>query len=308
MHVAEDVDVGTLTARLANLQTSSGLALGVQTEHGVLNVTATAVALGLPAPRDMDELLQRGLGAQVRAVMAAVDQSPAAGVVVDSQTLIFAPLVTHPEKIICIGFNYRKHAEETGTPVPKEPPLFSKFNTALSRHDGEVRLPTEIDDRFDFETELVIVLGRECKSVSEDEALGYVAGYATGNDLSARTRQTATSQFLAGKTPDGFAPIGPWLVTRDLVPDPNNLRLQTWVNGEQRQDWNTNDMIFNCRKLIAYCSSITTLRPGDLVFTGTPQGVIFGEKIPPEQRRWLRAGDEVVSSLESLGELKVKLV
>ena len=300
-------DVGRLGLRLANLRTPQGYALGVEVEDGVLNVTATAAGLDLAAPRDVDDLLQNSLGAQVQAVLAAVAKQPAARVVSGLSAVKFAPLVTRPEKIICVGFNYRKHAEETGTPIPKAPPLFSKFRNALNHHEGVVVLPTRIDDRFDYETELVIVFGREGRDVAQAEALDYVAGYAVGNDLSARTMQTATTQFLAGKTSDGFAPLGPWLVTRDRVPDPNALQLRTFVNGETKQEWNTRDMIFNCRQLIAFVTSIMTIKPGDIIFTGTPQGVIFGEKAPPEQRRWLRAGDEVTSELEGLGRLTVRL-
>jgi len=300
-------DVGRLGLRLANLRTPQGYALGVEVEDGVLNVTATAAGLDLAAPRDVDDLLQNGLSAQVQAVLTAVAKQPAARVVSGLSAVKFAPLVTRPEKIICVGFNYRKHAEETGTPIPKAPPLFSKFRNALNHHEGVVVLPTRIDDRFDYETELVIVFGREGRDVAQAEALDYVAGYAVGNDLSARTMQTATTQFLAGKTSDGFAPLGPWLVTRDRVPDPNALQLRTFVNGETKQEWNTRDMIFNCRQLIAFVTSIMTIKPGDIIFTGTPQGVIFGEKAPPEQRRWLRAGDEVTSELEGLGRLTVRL-
>ena len=300
-------DVGRLGLRLANLRTPQGYALGVEVEDGVLNVTATAAGLDLAAPRDVDDLLQNGLSAQVQAVLTAVAKQPAARVVSGLSAVKFAPLVTRPEKIICVGFNYRKHAEETGTPIPKAPPLFSKFRNALNHHEGVVVLPTRIDDRFDYETELVIVFGREGRDVAQAEALDYVAGYAVGNDLSARTMQTATTQFLAGKTSDGFAPLGPWLVTRDRVPDPNALQLRTFVNGETKQEWNTRDMIFNCRQLIAFVTSIMTIKPGDVIFTGTPQGVIFGEKAPPEQRRWLRAGDEVTSELEGLGRLTVRL-
>jgi len=300
-------DVGRLGLRLANLRTPQGYALGVEVEDGVLNVTATAAGLDLAAPRDVDDLLQNGLSAQVQAVLTAVAKQPATRVVSGLSAVKFAPLVTRPEKIICVGFNYRKHAEETGTPIPKAPPLFSKFRNALNHHEGVVVLPTRIDDRFDYETELVIVFGREGRDVAQAEALDYVAGYAVGNDLSARTMQTATTQFLAGKTSDGFAPLGPWLVTRDRVPDPNALQLRTFVNGETKQEWNTRDMIFNCRQLIAFVTSIMTIKPGDIIFTGTPQGVIFGEKAPPEQRRWLRAGDEVTSELEGLGRLTVRL-
>ncbi len=300
--------VARLDLRLANLRTPAGLALGAETEAGILDVGATAAALGLPAPADMDDLLQNGLGAQVATVMNRMADPASTRVIVPVTEARFAPLVTRPEKIVCVGFNYREHAAETGTPIPKEPPLFSKYRNALNGHGGTITLPTGIDDRFDFETELVIVFGRTCKNVSEADALAYVAGYTIGNDVSARTRQVATSQFGAGKWCDGFAPLGPWLATRDRVPDPNALRLTTLVNGQSRQDWTTKDMIFDCRRLIAYCSSIMTLAPGDVLFTGTPQGVIFGEKAPPEQRRWLRAGDEIRSSLEGLGELAVRLV
>ena len=140
--------------------------------------------------------------------------------------------------------------------------------------------------------------------MSEADALNYVAGYSTGNDFSARDLQMLTSQFMIGKTHDGFAPLGPYMVTSDLIPDPNNLRLETRVNGETRQDWNTNDMIFNCRQLISFASKMMTIKPGDIFFTGTPQGVILG--MPPDKRVWLKAGDKVACSLEKLGELQVR--
>ena len=300
-------DVAGLGVRLANIQTKDGLTLGMETDDGILDISATALKLNLPAPKDLDDLLQQGLGRQIHPIIEGASQQPQSPVVMDSANVKFAPLVTRPEKIICIGFNYRQHANETSTPIPKEPPLFSKFHNALNHHDGLVHLPTHIDDCFDFETELVIVFGRECKDVAEADALNYVAGYTVGNDLSARTLQTATSQYLAGKASDGFAPLGPWLTTRDRVVDPNNLRLQTRVNGQKRQDWNTNDMIFDCRRLIAFVASIMTIKPGDVLFTGTPQGVIFGEKAPPHQRRWLQPGDDIVSNIEGLGELCVKI-
>lgn len=153
-----------------------------------------------------------------------------------------------------------------------------------------------------------MMFGRECRNVSEADALDYVAGYCTGNDFSARDLQTLTSQFMIGKTSDGFAPLGPYLVTADRVKDPNNLKLKTLVNGQVRQDWSTDDMIFNCRQLISFASKVMTIRPGDIFYTGTPQGVIFGEKIPREDRAWLKPGDEVVSELEGLGALRFRLV
>jgi 2-keto-4-pentenoate hydratase/2-oxohepta-3-ene-1,7-dioic acid hydratase in catechol pathway len=163
-----------------------------------------------------------------------------------------------------------------------------------------------VDKEFDYETELVVVFGKRCTNVSEADALSVVAGYTIGNDLSARGLQNITSQFMAGKMTDGFAPLGPWMATRDSIPNPNALQLQTTLNGETRQDSNTSDMIFDCRKIIAYVTSIMTVEPGDIVFTGTPPGVIWGQTGPREQRRWLQAGDEVVSSIEGIGELVVK--
>ncbi|MGX7708715.1 fumarylacetoacetate hydrolase family protein [Methylobacterium sp. Gmos1] len=290
---------------LLNMRREGGYGLGVKTERGILDVTAAAAALNLPAPADMDDLLQNGKGGQLNAVVGAAGRGGAH--LLREEAVQYAPLVTRPEKIIMMGFNYRHHAAETGTPIPKDPPLFNKYNNALNHHGGTIKLPTAVAREFDYEVELVIVFGRECANVSEEQALDYVAGYATGNDFSARDLQTLTSQFMIGKTADGFAPLGPYLVTSDLVKDPNNLRLETRVNGVQRQDWNTNDMIFNCRQLISFASKMMTIKPGDIFYTGTPQGVIFGEKIPRAERRWLKAGDEIACSLEGLGELRFRL-
>jgi 2-keto-4-pentenoate hydratase/2-oxohepta-3-ene-1,7-dioic acid hydratase in catechol pathway len=287
------------------LQIGSGISLGVETDGGVIDLSATAKALGLSVPADMDDLLQSGRGQDVISVLKALENKPKSARLVAGPE--FAPLVTRPEKIVCVGFNYRKHAEETNTPLPKAPPLFAKYNNALNHHNGHINLPADADSWFDYETELVIVMGKICKNAGEDDELDYVAGYATGNDFSARGLQNLTSQFTAGKTADGFAPIGPWLATRKQVPDPNKLKLKTVVNGELRQDWTTEDMIYNCRQIISYASRCMTLKPGDVIFTGTPHGVIWGQKGPLDQRRWLRAGDVVTSSLEGLGELTVTL-
>lgn len=292
---------------LINLRRGAGYGLGVKRKEGVLDVSAAGTALGLPVPADMDDLLQNGRGPMLRALVDAVDAAPDPRLMLDEAKIDFAPVVTRPEKIIMMGFNYKHHAEETGTPIPKNPPLFNKYNNALNHHGGTIKLPVQAAREFDYETELVMVIGRECRDVSEAQALDYVAGYSTGNDFSARDLQTLTSQFMIGKTSDGFAPLGPYLVTADRVPDPNNLKLTTVVNGKIRQDWNTNDMIFNCRQLISFASKVMTLKPGDIFYTGTPQGVIFGEKIPRAERAWLKAGDEIVSSLEGLGELRFRL-
>ncbi len=297
----------SLGLRLGNLREGDHLVLGVETDSGVLHVPATAAALGLPAPGDVDALLQNGRGDEVRAVVDGAAADPRHAVVVSQEVATFGPLVTRPEKIICVGFNYHAHARETNIPAPRLPALFSKFNNALNADGGYVELPTAAATQFDFETELVIVFGRTCHDVPEQDALSYVAGYTVGNDLSARDLQTATTQFLAGKTSDGFAPIGPWLTTADLVRDPDDLALTTTVNGVRRQDASTTGMIFGCRQLISYVSGIFTIRPGDVLFTGTPAGVIFGQQQPAAQRTWLKAGDRVVSTIEGLGSLAVTL-
>lgn len=299
------LDVAELNWRIAHLRNATGhLTLGVELPDGILDVGATAARLNLPAPTDMDDLLEHGRTADLQAVVETAERT-GTKVQITEADAVFAPLVTRPEKIVCVGFNYRAHVAEAHAEVPKAPPLFAKYRNALNHHLGVVALPTDVDREFDYETELVMVFGRTCRNVPEVDALDVIAGYATGNDVTARGLQTNTSQFLAGKCSDGFAPVGPWLVPQSKVPDPNALRIQTWLNGEARQDANTRDMIFNCRQLVAYVTSLMTMQPGDLLFTGTPPGVIWGQAIPLEDRRWLRAGDQVVSSLEGLGELHV---
>ena len=293
---------------LINMRRGDGYTLGVKMKDGVLDVAAAGSGLGMPAPTDMDDLLQNGRGPALRALIDAVEAAPDGRFLLAEPGIAYGPVVTRPEKIIMMGFNYRHHAEETGTPIPKDPPLFNKYNNALNHHGSTITLPTQAAREFDYETELVMVFGRECRNVSEADALDYVAGYCTGNDFSARDLQTLTSQFMIGKTSDGFAPLGPYLVTSDRVKDPNDLTLKTLVNGQVRQDWNTSDMIFNCRQLISFASKVMTIKPGDIFYTGTPQGVIFGEKIPRQDRAWLKPGDEVVSELEGLGALRFKLV
>jgi 2-keto-4-pentenoate hydratase/2-oxohepta-3-ene-1,7-dioic acid hydratase in catechol pathway len=253
----------------------------------------------------MDDLLQNGKGGLLKKLVDAAGKADSKNFMLAEDRVEYGPVVMAPEKIIMMGFNYKRHAAETHTPIPPNPVLFNKFNNALNRHNGVIQLPTDVATKFDYEVELVIVFGREAHNVSEQDALEYVAGYCTGNDFSARDLQTLTSQYMIGKTCDGFAPIGPYFVSADLVGDPNNLRLETRVNGEQRQDWNTNDMIFSCRQLISFASKIMTIKPGDILFTGTPQGVIVG--MPKDKQVWLKPGDKIACSIEKLGELKFTL-
>jgi 2-keto-4-pentenoate hydratase/2-oxohepta-3-ene-1,7-dioic acid hydratase in catechol pathway len=281
--------------------------LGVKTEKGILDAQEAARLLHMHTPANIDDLLQHEDGPSLNALVdAAMKSSSARAAFIKEDGIEYGPIVTHPEKIVCVGLNYRKHAQEIGQPIPKEPVLFSKFNTTLNRHNGTIKLPLHVAKKFDYEVELVIVIGKEAHNVAEADALSCVAGYCTGNDFTARDLQLETGgQWLIGKTPDQFAPIGPYMVTADQV-DPDNLKLECRVNGETRQSSNTSDMIANTRHMISYISRHITLRPGDIVFTGTPEGVIQGK--PKDQQVWLKAGDKIACSLEKLGELKFELV
>src|SRR5699024_8153299 len=192
----------------------------------------------------------------------------------DEADITWDAAITRPRKIICVGLNYRKHADETKAPYPKVPVLFNKFDNALTGHLQNIKVP-RTTERLDHEVELGIVIGKTAKHVKREDAFDYVFGYCTTNDLSARDIQKRASQWMTGKTNDGFAPVGPYIVTKDDVHDPDNLRITTKVNGETRQDSNTADMIFNCSELIEYISSHMTLYPGDLIMTGTPEWVFF---------------------------------
>jgi 2-keto-4-pentenoate hydratase/2-oxohepta-3-ene-1,7-dioic acid hydratase in catechol pathway len=292
---------------LLNIRRGAEYRLGVKTEKGILDVSAAAKLLHMRAPATIDDLLQNEDGPSLNALVDAAAKAPAAQkAFLKEETIDYGPVVTRPEKIVCVGLNYRQHALEIGVPIPKQPVLFNKFNTTLNHHNGTIKLPADFAQKFDYEVELVMAIGREAKGVSEADALSYVAGYATGNDFTARDLQLETGgQWMVGKTPDQFAPIGPYLVTADQI-DPDNLKLECRVNGETRQSSSTSDFIFDARKMISYISRVITLKPGDIIFTGTPQGVIQGK--PKDQQVWLKPGDKVACSLERLGELKFDLV
>lgn len=279
--------------------------LGVKTSKGILDIKAASRAFRKRVPTTIDDVLRVGDRGLTALVQTALSSEKAPSVFLDESKIAFGPCVTNPEKILCLGFNYRKHAMETGTPIPTSPVLFTKCNNALNGHNGVIKLPTHVATKFDHEVELVVVMGKTAYRVSEEDALSYVFGYCTGNDFSARDLQYKTSQFLLGKTSDGFAPIGPYLVTADQIPDPNKLKLECYVNGERRQSNNTSDMIFNVKTIISYASQHFTLKPGDIFFTGTPEGVINGK--PKDKQVWLKAGDKLTTVIENLGELKFTL-
>jgi 2-keto-4-pentenoate hydratase/2-oxohepta-3-ene-1,7-dioic acid hydratase in catechol pathway len=212
---------------------------------------------------------------------------------------LLAP-VPDPRKIVCIGLNYRDHAAESGVPVPTEPILFSKYPTSLIGHGAQIVLPS-CSHEVDYEAELVVVIGRKGRHIARDRALEYVGGYAVGHDVSARDWQLNKpgKQWMAGKTFDTFAPVGPELVTPDEVPDPQNLGIRLRLNGQTMQDSSTNQLVFGVAELIAYLSQIFTVEPGDLIFTGTPPGVGMARKPPV----WLTPGDRVEVQIDRLGTL-----
>jgi 2-keto-4-pentenoate hydratase/2-oxohepta-3-ene-1,7-dioic acid hydratase in catechol pathway len=282
------------------LRQGDGFGLGLKTEKGILDVSAASHALKEPAPATIDAVLKGDgdLTALKRLADKAAAGAQVANFFIPEARAKFGPAVTNPEKIICIGLNYRKHAAETGQPVPKEPILFNKFNNALNAHGGTIAVSKEPAQQFDYEAELVIVMGRSGRNIKEGDALTYVFGYATGNDFTARDLQRRSSQWMLGKSGDGFGVVGPWLVSADQV-DPNKLKIELKVNGETRQSSNTGDMVFNCQQLVAYISKHMSLKAGDIIFTGTPEGVISG--MAKDKQVWLKPGDKVETSIEKLG-------
>ena len=289
---------------LCTLQRGSEWGLGVKTGRGILDIEAAADHFDMDEmPETLDELLREGGGGEVEDVVEkSLSAKGTQRLFLKEDEVIFGPAVTEPEKIIMVGLNYRRHAAEMKAKIPELPILFNKYNNALQGHGRTVRLPTRVAKEFDYEVELVIVIGRTARDVSEARALSYVAGYCSGNDVTARDLQRKSSQFMLGKTPDDFAPLGPWLVTADQIPNPNSLDIWCDVNGERRQSSNTADMVFNCAQLVSYCSQHMTLEPGDIIYTGTPEGVIAG--MPEGKRAWLKPGDRISCGIEKLGELK----
>jgi 2-keto-4-pentenoate hydratase/2-oxohepta-3-ene-1,7-dioic acid hydratase in catechol pathway len=279
------------------------------TDDTVLDIRKASQLLGMATPLTLEELLREGNARGLNELIAAAQSSRRAdAAMVKESSVTFGRLFVSPGKIVCIGLNYRAHAAETSLKLPSVPILFNKYNNALAAHNCTITLPPrEVSYKFDYETELLIVMGRSARNVSEAEALDYVAGYCTAHDFSARDLQleTPSVQWMIGKTLDNFGPIGPYFVSADRVGDPNNLRIETHVNGEQRQSSNTSNMIFNPQKLVAYISKMWTLEPGDIIWSGTPEGVILG--YPKEKQVWLKAGDEIVSTVEKLGTLRFKL-
>ena len=247
-------------------------ALGLQTERGVVDAAAEATRLGVTVPEDMAAAIALPAG-ELERLLTPLLQDPQC-----FTGAPLAPVVTGTDRIFCIGLNYRQHAKECGLPIPPAPVLFNKFSNALAAHGDCVKLIPDYKE-YDYEAELVSVIGKPARNVSEEDALDYVFGYTCG----------------------GFAPVGPCLVPAGEL-DPNHLDISSTVNGEVRQSSNTSDMIFPLAQIIADLSHHFTLMPGDLIFTGTPQGVMHG--YPADQKSWLKPGDWVEVTIQGIGTLR----
>ena len=254
-------------------------ALGIVTENGIIDVSAND---GMP--KTMLELVQSGDMDALRSLT---------GPVLDEQSLTYAPVITGMEKILCIGLNYRAHALETGMGLPDCPSVFCKFSNALAAHNEAIKLPEA--EELDYEAELVLIMGQN----------GKVFACTCGNDLSAREWQRATTQWLCGKTYDGFGPIGPYAVDYESLPK-EGMAISCRVNGELRQDSHTSDLIFDAQTIIDYLMPRIPLKAGDIIFTGTPSGVMMG--YPADKKNWLKSGDTVEVTIEGIGTLKNTLI
>jgi len=285
--------------KLLNFKDGNKICLGIKTEEGVVDVKKTSELNSVSVPDTIDQVVAGGQ----KALKQLEELLKKETVILKEEDMVYAPPVTKPEKILCVGLNYRTHAIECNLAIPKAPVLFSKFNNALSAHKDTVKLPEGVY-KFDYEAELVIVMGKEASNVSREDALSYVFGYTVGNDLSVRDLQFVSGQWLVGKTCDGFAPIGPYIVTAEDV-DPDNLDIKCEVNGVALQSSNTNDMIFDCSAIISYISKYMTLKPGDVIYTGTPSGVVLG--YPEEKQVWLKSGDKTTITIEKIGSLATTL-
>lgn len=211
--------------------------------------------------------------------------------------------IRRPPKILAVGLNYRDHAAEGGFDIPEVPMIFNKQSTAVTGPQGDIYLPKE-SVQLDYEAEFAFVIGKRCRRVPKEKALDVIAGYTIANDVSVRDWQFRSPTTTMGKSWDTHCPLGPYVVTPDEVGDPHNLAIKTWVNGELRQDSNTNDLIFDCSDIIVHLSTAFTLEPGDVICTGTPSGVGLGM----DPKVWLKAGDVVRITIDQLGTLENRVI
>ncbi|WP_324709308.1 fumarylacetoacetate hydrolase family protein [Pseudomonas citronellolis] len=278
--------------KLCTFKTPGGLVgVGIVSGEGIIRVADHLSA----APRDMAGLI--GEWQLWQEPLQRLAQLQKADFALDEVTLL-AP-VPRPGKILGIGLNYADHVAESGMATPADQLWFAMMNTAANGPYAPIDLP-RVSEQLDYEAEMVFVIGKRCRHVSREQAREAIFGYCVGNDVSVRDWQLRTSQFVLGKSFDGHAPFGPWLVTPDELGNPHELGIRCFVNDEKRQDSNTRELIFDCYQQVEHLSKVMTLEPGDVIFSGTPGGVGVGFKPP----RWLREGDRVRVEIDGLGAIE----
>jgi len=286
--------------------------IGVELEFGILDIPDAAAHFGRKYhvrgqsfPNTMMDLLNWESGIDVvRQIVQRYMKTPKGERIMThslSSVTFEAPL-PRPGKIVALGKNYLDHIEETGSEVPEFPVIFAKFPSSVIGPDDFIPIPS-VTSKIDWEVELGVVIGKNCRDVSEKKALDYVAGYTIVNDVTARDLQMSDGQWIRSKSLDGFCPIGPCIVTRDELGDASNLKMHTKVNGVTKQESSTSNMLFNVAQVVSYLSNSFTLEPGDVIATGTPSGVGFVRN-PPE---FLKAGDKVEAYIARIGYLRNKV-
>jgi 2-keto-4-pentenoate hydratase/2-oxohepta-3-ene-1,7-dioic acid hydratase in catechol pathway len=284
--------------QLVTFRSQGGWQAGVEVDGRVV----AAAALG-PYPSTVKELLTLE-GTRFDALLDAAAKAAKRDDALALSEVQLGPPIPDPEKIICLGLNYKDHAAEAGLKLPAAPVLFAKYRNSLIGPFDDIEVPPAAANAVDYEVELAVVIGRRASRVSEADALDYVAGYSVFNDVSARDLQMQTSQWGAGKAIDGFAPMGPGIVPARFISDPQSLMLTTRVNGERLQHESTSQMIFGIASTIAFITQFMTLEPGDVIATGTPAGVGFTRKPPIA----LRDGDVVELEIEKVGTIRNRVV
>ncbi|MGI6129572.1 MAG: fumarylacetoacetate hydrolase family protein [bacterium] len=293
--------------RLVTYKHKNEVRTGVVINDHVIDFVASAGAIGnedrLPPSCDMKSLLASEFGLETaRQLEAKAAASPAwlKDVALPLDEVALKAPILNPNKIVCIGLNYQDHAKESNLPLPQEPVIFGKYANSIIGPEENILLPTELTTKVDYEAELAVVIGRRASNVTEKDALDYVAGYTNFNDVSARDLQMRDGQWMKGKCLDTFAPMGPWLVTTDEIPDPGNLDIRLRLNGRIMQSSNTSNLIFGVPHLVSFLSRLMTLDPGDIIATGTPAGVGFAQRPPV----YLTPGDIVEVEIKGLGVLR----
>ena len=278
--------------RLASFYIGEHFGFGAVTEDGVIGLTGRLSG----RQQTLREVLEANALGEARAAIEGVEPD------YPVDKIRFALPIPDPEKIYCVGQNYRAHIDEMGYEVPEYPSIFSRYPRTFVPHGGQMEMPTGSSD-FDYEGEMTVVIGRPARNVSEAEALDYVAGYTIANDGSVRDWQKRGPQVAPGKNWERSGMLGPWITTADEAGNPANMTLTTRVNGEVRQQGSTADLVFSAAHLVSYISSFITLAPGDMITTGSPSGVAVGFDPP----KWLLPGDKVEIEINTLGTLAAEV-